>query len=372
MGTIEIAVVNGKKELNEFVELPFRIYQGDPTWVPPLRIAVKELLDKAKHPFYANAETELYLARRDGEIVGRIAAIIDRNHNKFHEESAGFFGFFECIDDVDVARALLTKAREWTRAKGAKFLRGPVNPSTNYECGLLVDGYDTTPMVMMTYNRRYYPALLEKVGLKKAMDLYAYVSSTATVDLERIQKVADRVLKKSGVKVRPINLKDFDNEVQRVWEVYNAAWARNWGFVPMTKEEFKLMGKEMKMILKPGLVLIGERGSEVVGFALALPDVNEAIKTANGSLLPFGIFKLLWNTRNIRQGRVLALGVVEEFRSSGLAAAFYAEITREAKRLGLSGTWEFSWILENNPLMRKAAEIMGAKIGKTYRIYDWS
>ncbi len=371
MGAIELTVVDNKKTLNEFVELPFAIYRDDPFWVPQLRIAVKELLDRKKHPFYANAEAEFFLARRDGKVVGRIAAIIDRNHNRFHGEEAGFFGFFECVDDVEVARALLEKARQWVFERGAKFMRGPVSPSTNYECGLLIDGFDSSPMVMMTYNPRYYAGLMDQVGFSKAKDLYAYLSNANTIEMKKIDRVADKVLKSTGVKVRPINMKNFAADVEKVWEVYGAAWQRNWGFIPMTREEFFLMGKEMKMILKPELVLIGEVGDRVVGFALALPDVNQALKPANGSLFPTGLLKILYYQRLIRNVRVLALGVVEEYRASGLAAGFYATLVKNARKLGFGDT-EMSWILEDNVLMNRSLEVMGAKPYKTYRIYEWN
>ncbi len=368
---LEVAVADNKQAFHDFVEFPYTLYRGDPYWAPPLRIAVKELLDRKKHPFYANADAEFFLAKRDGRPVGRIAAIFDRNHNKFHEESAGFFGFFESIDDAEVAQALLARAREWVFAKGAKFLRGPVNPSTNYECSMLIDGFDSSPMIMMTYNPRYYPALMEKAGLVKAKDLYAYVNTAAGVDLEKIGRIADRKLAKSGVTVRPINMKDFPGEVGRIWDVYNLAWERNWGFVPMTREEFFLMGKEMKQILKPELVLIGEKQGKAVGFALALPDVNFALKPANGSLLPTGLIKILYYQRLIKGLRVLALGVVEEYRTSGVAPAFYATLVRTARKLGYDGDCEMSWILEDNVLMNRSLEAMGAKHYKTYRIYEW-
>jgi len=368
---IEIAAVVGKKALHEFVELPFEIYRNDKYWVPQLRIAVKELLDRDKHPFYADADAELFLARRDGKVVGRIAAIINRNHDKFHNEKAGFFGFFESIDDVAVARALLETARKWVLDRGAEFLRGPVNPSTNYECGMLVNGFDSQPMVMMSYNARYYPGLMDQVGLTKAKDLYAYLSNANTIEMKKIDRVAAKVLKTTGVRVRPIDMKNFQSDVERVWEVYGAAWQRNWGFIPMTKEEFFLMGKEMKMILKPDLVLIGEVGDRVVGFALALPDVNQALKPANGSLFPTGLLKILYYQRLIRNVRVLALGVVEEYRSTGLAAGFYATLVQNARKLGF-GDCEMSWILEDNVLMNRSLEVMGAQRYKTYRIYDWN
>jgi hypothetical protein len=373
---INVVAAESKSALKEFVEFPYPLYRGNPHWVPPLRIAVKELLDRKKHPFYANAEAEFFLARRDDRVVGRIAAVLDRNHNRFHEENTGFFGFFESVDDPAVAEALLTAARKWVFSRGATLLRGPMNPSTNYECGMLLEGFDSSPMVMMTYNHPYYPALMDRVGLHKAKDLYAYVQKAETVDLEKIGRVAERSLTKRGIRVRPINMKDFTGEVERVWEVYNAAWSRNWGFVPMTKEEFFLMGKEMKQILKPELVLIGESGGEsskkVVGFALALPDVNFALRPAAGSLLPTGLLKILYYQRLIKGLRVIALGVVEEHRTSGVAAGFYAMLVRNARKLGYTGECEMSWILEDNTLMRRSLETMGAKRYKTYRIYEWN
>ena len=368
---IEIVPVENKRATKQFIELPYLLHRDDIHWVPPLRIAVKELLDREKHPFYANAETQLYLAMKDGRVAGRVAAILDRAHNRFHEENAGFFGFFESIDDPEVASALLSQARTWVKAKGAGFLRGPVNPSTNYECGMLIDGFDTDPMIMMPHNPRYYPALMDQTGLGKSKDLYAYLSSTKTIETRKIDRVADRVLATTGVRVRPIDMKNFQRDVEKVWNVYNAAWEKNWGFIPMSREEFLLMGKEMKQILKPELVLIGEVGDRVVGFALALPDVNQALKPAKGSLFPTGLLKILYYQRLIQNVRVLALGVVEEYRTSGLAAGFYATLVRNAKKLGY-GPCEMSWILEDNTLMNRSLEVMGAKRYKTYRIYEWN
>jgi hypothetical protein len=367
---IEVVTAD-KRALREFVELPYTLYRNDSYWVPPLRIAVKELLDRGKHPFYANAEAEFFLARRAGRPVGRIAAIVDRAHNRFHNEEAGFFGFFECIDDAAVAEALLTRARQWVSDRGARCFRGPVNPSMNYECGILVEGFDSSPMIMMTYNPPYYPTLMERVGLHKCKDLFAYISRSDQVQTEKIERAARRAFAKNGVRVRPINMKDFDGEVARVWEVYSAAWSRNWGFVPMSREEFNQMGKEMKQILKPELVLMGEVGDRMVGFALALPDINQALKPAGGRLFPTGLLKILYYQRLVNSVRVLALGVVEEHRASGLPAGFYATLVRNAQKLGY-GPCEMSWILEDNVLMNRSLEVMGAKRYKTYRIYEWS
>ena len=371
MGGIEVAAAEGKGGLKQFVELPYRLYRNDSHWVPPLRIAVKELLDREKHPFYANAEAEFFLAVYEGQVVGRIAAVLDRAHNRFHNEEAGFFGFYESVNDAAVAKALLDRAWQWLKQRGAKVMRGPMNPSTNYECAMLIDGFDSDPMVMMTYNARYYPELMEAAGLRKAKDLYAYSSSVAGVGTEKSERVADKALASAGVTVRPIDMKNFKADVERVWQVYNSAWERNWGFVPMSREEFALMGKEMKQILKPELVLIGEINSRVIGFALALPDVNQALKPAGGRLFPTGLVKILYYQRLIKGVRVLVLGVMEEYRASGLAAAFYATLTRNARKLGYRDC-EMSWILEDNVLMNRSLAMMGAKRYKTYRIYEWN
>jgi GNAT superfamily N-acetyltransferase len=370
LGGIDVVAAD-RTALKEFIELPYTLYRNDPHWVPPLRIAVKDLLDRVKHPFYKTAEAEFFLARRNGRPLGRIAAVLDHAYNRFQNEQAGFFGFFDCVDDIAVAEALLMRARQWVFEKGARFIRGPVNPSPNYECGLLVEGFDSDPMVMMTYNFPYYGALMDRLGLRKAMDLLAYDSTPDLVDLTKIRRAAARVLKKTGVSVRPINMKDFEGEVARVWEVYCSAWSRNWGFAPMSREEFLLQGKDLKVVLKPDLVLIGEAGGKMVGFALALPDVNQAMKPANGRLFPTGILKILYHQRHVRSVRVVALGVVPEHRASGVAAAFYARLVENARNLGYQRC-EMSWILEDNVLMNRSLEVMGAKRYKTYRIYEWS
>jgi len=368
---IEIVAADNSKELKQFVEFPYRLYRDYPHYVPPLRIAVKELLDREKHPFYKDAEAEFFVAKKDGQVAGRVAAIVDKAHNRFHEENAGFFGFFECINDQAVADALLQRAKRWVLDRGAKFLRGPVNPSTNYECGTLVEGFDSDPMVMMPYNPEYYPVLLEQAGLRKSKDLWAWLSNANTIDIKKIDRVADKAVKGNGVTVRPIDMKNFEADVENVWNVYNQAWERNWGFIPMSKEEFQLQGKEMKQILKPELVLIGEVEGRVVGFALALPDINQALKPAQGKLIPTGLIKILYYQRLVKSVRVLALGVVEDYRASGLAAGFYATLVRNARKLGY-GDCEMSWILEDNVLMNRSLEVMGARRYKVYRIYEWN
>lgn len=336
-----------------------------------MRIAQKELFDTRKHPFYAHADMQCFLARQNGNVLGRIAAIHDRKYNEFHKENCGFFGFFESVDDERVAAGLLDAARSWLRDYGATVMLGPVNPSTNYECGVLVDGFDSSPQVMMTYNPAYYDGLIQRVGLRKAKDLYAYHMLTEEMVADRVERVAARAVEVDQVTIRPIRMKAFFEDVDLVWQVYNSAWSRNWGFVPVTRDEFLLMAKDMKSILEPGFVLLGEVKGRVVGFALALPDINQALKHAQGRLFPVGLFKILYHKRFIRSVRVLVLGVIEEYRTVGLAAGFYAELFRHAKRLGYRDC-EMSWILEDNKLMNRSIEAFGGKRYKTYRIYEWN
>ena len=366
-----ISPVRDRRALSEFLSFPYDLYRGHPYWVPPLRVAQKELFDRAKHPFYKHAEVEFFLARQGGRVVGRIAGILDRNHNQFHGENAGFFGFLEAVEDQGVFDGLLGTARQWLRERGAEVVRGPMNPSTNYECGMLVDGFDSSPVVMMTYNPPYYPRLVERAGLRKVKDLYAYFLTSEVVSREKAERTANRHLASGRVRIRPIRMNEFSSEVDRVWSVYNSAWSQNWGFVPMTREEFAFLARDMKTILKPELVLLGEVNQQVVGFALALPDVNQALKRAGGRLFPFGLLKILYHQRKIRTARVVVLGVLEQYRTRAIAAAFYAELVRNGLKLGYDSA-EMSWVLEDNVLMNRSIEALGAKPYKTYRIYEWS
>jgi len=363
--------VSDPRGTREFLDFPYRLYRRDPHWVPPLRIAQKELFDFKKHPFHQHARVQCFLARRNGQIAGRIAAILDPNYNRFHSEDAGFFGFFESVEDQDVAGALLDAARDWLRKHGASVVRGPVNPSTNYECGMLVEGFDSDPCVMMPYNPRYYPQLLAAAGLRKARDLYAYYLAVDRMEPKKVNRVAALATAEDRVSIRHIRMDAFQQDVELVWEVYNAAWSRNWGFVPMTREEFLFMAKDMKSILVPDLVLLAEVQGRVVGFALGLPDINQALKPAQGRLFPLGLLKILYHKRSIRTARILVLGVLEEYRTAGVAAAFYAEFLRRFCRLKYSGA-ELSWVLEDNVLMHRSITAFGGKRYKTYRIYEWN
>ncbi len=361
-----------QKEIGEFIKFEWQIYSDDAHWVPHLLMERKEFLDPHKNPFFDHADVAYFMAYRNGQAVGRIAGIVNELHNKFHQDQTGFFGLFECRNDPDAAAALIGEAEKFVRQRGMTVLRGPVNFSTNDECGLLVEGFDRPPMIMMTYNPTYYIALFEQNGLVKCKDLIAYRLETPPSIPERLQRAVDLILKRNSFTVRTFNMKDFTNEVQRVKKIYNAAWEKNWGFIPMTDAEFDHMGKQMKQILDPDFLFIAEHRGEPIGFSLAIPNINEAlIKIRDGRLLPFGLFKLLWNTRKgkIRTVRVITLGVVPQHRHSGLDTVFYHKTFEMGIRKGVQ--WgELSWILEDNAAMNRPLERMGATVYKRYRIYE--
>lgn len=371
--SVAIQPVESARDLDAFLRLPWSLYRDDPQWVPPLLSEVKATLDRKKNPFYQHGEIQCFLARRGGRVVGRVAAIRNRNHESFHDERRGFFGFFECEDDPEAAGALIDTARAWNAKRGLDSLLGPMNPSTNDECGTLVDGFDTPPAVMMPHARPYYDALLLGAGLRKARDLLAYwLEAPEGGTPERLVKGADLALRRTpGLVVRPFNKKDFEGEVERFRRVYNSAWERNWGFVPMTDAEIDHMAAQLRQVIDPGLIRIAEVEGEPVGFALALPDVNRAIRHANGRLFPLGLLKILWHSRKIHAARVLVLGVVEQYRKRGIDVVMYRDLFVYGLSHGyLAG--ELSWILEDNIAMRRPIEAMGARVYKTYRIYEGS
>ncbi|HEY6333068.1 MAG TPA: GNAT family N-acetyltransferase [Blastocatellia bacterium] len=375
-GGVTTRTVKTARDLARFIDLPYRLYRHDAHWVAPLRMAQKDILDTKNHPFYKTSAVEMFLAERGDKVVGRIMAIWNRAHNEFHLERTGWFGFFEVENDFAAARELINAAANWLRRQGADCMRGPANPSANYELGLLVEGFDRDPCIMMTYNPPYYRDFLERIGLKKAMDLYAYDIDQQTFESsERLARLAEQIKRKYRLTIRTVNLKDFSREVDRLREVYNNAWSRNWGFIPVTPEEFEHLAKDLKQIVDPKVVYIAEKEPEdggepkPVGFFLAIPDVNQALKKINGRLLPFGIIKLLWHSRKIKKIRVITMGVVKELQNLGIAALFYNEVYSKIPIHGYPIA-EMSWVLENNVLMNRAAALIGGKISKTYRIYE--
>ncbi|HUJ19097.1 MAG TPA: hypothetical protein VL197_14030 [Nitrospirota bacterium] len=367
---VEIERVVDKAGVDRFIRFPWKVYQGDPNWVPPLISDMKFILGD-KNPFFRHAEAAYFLARKNGDVAGRIAAIVDRNHINLHNEQAGFFGFFECLPDVAIARDLLDAAAAWLKERDIEIMRGPMNPSTNDECGFLLEGFDSPPMIMMTYTPPYYLDYMERCGLVKAKDLYAYLSVIKDVSsagrLERLSSgVRARV---PGLVVRPANMKEFKNELAAVKDIYNSAWGHNWGFVPMTDEEIDSMAKRLKPLIVPELLIMAEVGGSPAGFFMAVPDYNQVLHRINGRLGPLELVKFLWYSRKISDIRVLTLGVKEEFRKKGIEGLLYLESFKAAVRRGYKRA-EMSWILEDNMPMRKGCELMGGKVYKKYRIYE--
>jgi len=366
---LHIEEVRNEQDVMTFIRFPWMIYQGDPYWVPPL---VKDQLQKfsPNHPFRSHSEMILFLAHRGGEIVGRIAGIIDHSFVEFHQEKTGFFGFFESIQDAQVTGLLLSKVKDWLRGHGMEKIMGPMNPSTNDECGLLVDGFNSSPRLMMPYNPVYYNALIEGAALKKAKDLYAYFVEQSSFVAGRLNRIATKLIRKEpNLRVRPINLPHFDEELTIIKDIYNHAWSRNWGFVPLTEAEIDDLAKNLKSLVVPDLVLFAYWQDEPVGFSVALPDYNEVLKRLNGKLGPLGFLKFLYFSRKINTVRVMLLGVKHAFQKRGVEGLLYYETFKRGIRKGYFKA-ECSWILEDNLLMQHGIEAMGGKRYKTYRIYE--
>ena len=372
---VVVETVRTRADLDAFIRYQLELYAGDPYFVPPIVAERRDFPDRDKNPFFSHAEVELYVARRQGQVVGRIAAIDDALWNQFHNADTCFFGLFDAGDDQVVASALLDRAAEFARSRGMKSLTGPVNLSTNHECGLLVEGFDFPPAMMMPYNFRYYGALLERWGLRKMKDLYAYDLSTALAPPEKVVRVAERLREQQGVRVRPIDLRQLPEEIRRLKSIYNAMMDPAWLFLPMNEEEFDGIVARLRPLVRvrPELCLIAEVRGEPVAFSITLPDANPAIQAAGGYLthwgLPLGLARMAWAARNIERLRVLLFGIKPGFRRRGLDALLYLETLRTARRLGYDGA-ELGWVTEDNELMVRAIESMGARRYKTYRIYE--
>lgn len=371
---IHVSPVRTRAERRAFVELPYRLYRDEPHWVPPLRRDIRELIDPHRHPFHEHATVELFLARDDrGRVVGRVAAVHNERYTAEHGDATGFFGLFECERSVEVARALLGAAGAWLAGRRLTRMLGPESFSLNEECGLLVQGFDGPPMVMMPYNPPWYAELLEACGCTKAKDLLAYHVGYDGQALppppERLVSAAGKLAERYGIVVRSMDRRRFWDEVERVRTVYNGAWAANWGHVTMTEAELRYMARQLKAVVDPELVLFAEVRGELAGFALALPDLNRVLRRLNGRLFPFGWAKALWHGRHIDALRILTLGVLEPYRRMGVAELMYLHYWRTYMAKGMT-TGEFSWILEDNMPMRTALEKLGARAYRTYRLYD--
>lgn len=365
---VDLTPVRDGRALSSFIALPYKLHEADPLWTPPLRRDVKGMLDRKKNPFFEHAEAEYFLARRDGQVVGRIAAIHNRLHNEIHADKVGFFGFFECADDPEAAQALFTAAADWLRPRGLDTLRGPASFSVNDEMGLLVKGFGTPATLMNPYNPERYVRLVEAAGFHGVMDLIQF-QREATPLPERLVKGAQLMSKRNGVTVRQLDKKRFAQEVEQIKQLYNAAWERNWGHLPMTDHEIDHLASQLKQIVVPELVLFAEHEGRTVGFAVALPDLNVALRrNRSGRMFP-GILKVLWAARKVDRCRIALLGVLPSWQGRGLDVILYERIWSNARSIGIK--WgEGGWVLEDNHAMANGLLRMGFDPYMTYRVYD--
>ena len=361
-------------DVSRFLNVSYRIYQADPYWVAPLLMDLKKVFTDA-NPLFEHARMQLWVAQQNGKDVGRIAGIIDEFHNRANKPPAVFFGFFECANDAAVSRQLFAALFNWAEQAGLAHVLGPMNPTTNDECGLLVDGFDSSPVFMMTYNPQYYISLLETEGFHKAKDLLAFHMDLAKIPMDRLTRIGRKVKERSpGMAFRPVLRKTLGQDISKIKEVYNAAWQDNWGFVPMTDGEVDFMAERLKPLLMEGLIWLAEVGSEPVAFLLALPDYNVALKPLHGRLLTprvFGFIPYLLGWKRPDRTRVLTLGVKEKYRSKGLESALLIEGLRVGFEAGVRES-EASWILEDNVMMCRMLEAIGGRPYKRYRIYERS
>jgi GNAT superfamily N-acetyltransferase len=364
-----ITLATTKKERKQFIDFPYQHYSEDENWIPPLKMEQKKLIDTENNPFYNNGDIALFLAEQDGELCGRIAAIQDRRYNEHHNNKTGFFGFFECINDQSVANLLFKVAGDWLKQRGHTDVLGPANPSMMDEIGILVDGFEYEPSFMMPYHKPYYGDLISNAGLEKEMDMYAFRVTQASVTLDRIYRAEEIVRRRlPKLKIREIDTKNLDQEVEIVRNIFNQAWSQNWGFIPLSKEELEALAKDLKLILDPKVAHIAEVDGEPVAFSIALPDLNQALKHTDGTLFPTGIFKLLWHRRNINQIRTALMGVIPKYQGKGIDALLHKEAIINGREVGYNSS-ELSWVLESNKNMIRVAEKIGASIEKTYRMY---
>jgi hypothetical protein len=357
------------RDMTRFIRLPWKIYRHDPNWVPPLISEYRAFLDRRTNPFFDHAEVKFLLASDTaGRICGRIAAIVNRRHVELHGEKVGFFGLFECENDRQVAAALFGAAADFLRSRGMTIMRGPENMSVNDDIGLLVEGFDSPPAIMMPFNRPYYPELVESCGFRKTMDLYAYYVDDQQPIPERLARGIELCQRRYKFQVRSVDLSRFGEEINEVYRVYTQAWEENWGAVAMTRKEFDYLAAQFKGAIDPDLFLVATVGGEVAGFSLALPDFNQVLIRLNGRIFPFGIMKVLWYRRKIDMIRVVTMGILQKFRHRGIDNSFYYETWKRALAKGMRRC-EMSWILEDNVAMNNTLHNLGLRIYKRYRLY---
>jgi GNAT superfamily N-acetyltransferase len=371
MNALTIVAVTERRHWRQFLELPWTLHRDDPQWVPPLRRQQEELVGYRYHPFYDQAERQAFLALRGGQAVGRVLAILNHAHNRFHREQRGFFGFFESVDDPEVAQGLFAAVREWFAARGITAIRGPMNPSMNYECGLLIEGFDTPPFFMMTHNPPYYQRLIEASGFQKAEDMVAFwghIDMLQSLD-SKLAFITEECRNRFQIRLRRMDRRQFMRDVELFLDIYNKALVGTWGFVPLSEAEVKHMARAMKYLIVPEMTTIAEIDGRPVGAQLGLLDYNPRIKAIDGRLFPFGFFRLLWNKRAIKRVRLLSTNVIPEYQKWGIGLVLAAGLLPEVRAWGIQEA-EFSWVLESNKLSYGTLKRGGAKITKKYRIFD--
>jgi GNAT superfamily N-acetyltransferase len=366
---IKLKRVKSKKGLREFVTMPLPLYKDNQHWVPPLISEQMALLTPGKNPFWENGERELFLAYRDDQLAGRIAAVISYGHNKLYNEKTGFFGFYESINDQEVAHALYDAVEDWLASRGMTHIRGPMNPHINEEIGFVVEGFDQDPFILMPYSLPYYPELVTREGFKKVKDVYSFWADTSAGMPEKVERIVGLIKKRYNVTVRPIDMKNLEEEAALIKEVHDEAWKDNWGAVPFTDAEFEHVVRQLKTIAIPEMVPIVELDGKIVAMGVAVPDANQILRLANGRMFPFGFIKVLLNQSKVNRIRIIILGVMSQYRRHGFDALVYHEIYRTAAKHGFKGG-EFSWILEDNIKMIRVIEGWGGKRTKTYRVYQ--
>ena len=370
---VQVKPVNSGRERKLFLNFPWQHYQGDPNWVPPIRINQKELVNYKKHPFYDTADIQTFLAWRDGQVCGRIAAIVDHAHNKYNKDNRGMFGFFESVNDRAVSDALLDACREWMQAKGINDMRGPMNPSMNYECGLLTEGFDSPPTFMMTYNHDYYQSLIEGYGFEKSQDLFAFYGHVNMLDDldEKLHFVANEAVKRFNLTVRPIRSgKGFKEDVRSFLRIYNESLPGQWGFVPLSEAELEHQAAGLKFLIAPEMTTIAEDETGPVGVVFGLLDYNPLVKEIDGKLFPFGFLKLLRKRKDLSRVRLISTNVLPKYQRWGLGLVLMSRLIPSAMSWGIQDA-EFSWVLETNKLSRGSLESSGAQLTKRYRIFDY-
>ncbi len=371
---IEVKRVNTNGDVKQFIQFQHDLYRDDPFYVPELYIAQKEMFDTVKFPFYKYGKIAHFLAYQNNKIVGRISAISNPRYNSYHNSHVGFFGFFDFIESFEVAEALFNAALDWLAQFGYNKIIGPTNFTTNETAGYLIEGYDSSPFIMMTYNFPYYQEIIHKLGLEKEMDLFAYMIETDKVSEKsvRISNLIEDRLAKQNIEVRKVRLHAFEAEAKKIKAIYNAAWESNWGFVPFTDNEFEYLANNLKLLLDEDFAFIAEHKGEPIGFSISLPNINEITrKFKNGKLLPFNLLSLLFRKKKTKFIRILAMGVTNAYRKKGIEAIFFSKTIQEAKKRGIVGG-EASWVLETNTMMKKAAENLNGELYKTYRLFSYN